>query len=122
MLGIPTVLDRFIQQLLSQAMTPIWEPMFSQQKAEADSLRARPVEEERRGRFSHVLAQIVPRIPLREDVLGKAFGAIPTVGVLDNLEYQLGHTSMIRGPDADGAFRPSMPLMELDFLHSVVRT
>jgi len=30
MLGIPTVLDRFIQQMLLQAMTPIWEPRFSQ--------------------------------------------------------------------------------------------
>jgi group II intron reverse transcriptase/maturase len=30
MLGIPTVLDRFIQQLLLQAMTPIWEPTFSE--------------------------------------------------------------------------------------------
>jgi len=29
-LGIPTVLDRFIQQLLLQTMTPIWEPKFSQ--------------------------------------------------------------------------------------------
>lgn len=28
-LGIPTVLDRFIQQLLLQALTPIWEPQFS---------------------------------------------------------------------------------------------
>jgi RNA-directed DNA polymerase len=28
-LGIPTVLDRFIQQMLLQAMTPIWEPRFS---------------------------------------------------------------------------------------------
>jgi RNA-directed DNA polymerase len=28
-LGIPTVLDRFIQQLLRQAMTPIFEPRFS---------------------------------------------------------------------------------------------
>jgi RNA-directed DNA polymerase len=28
-LGIPTVLDRFIQQLLLQAMTPIFEPLFS---------------------------------------------------------------------------------------------
>jgi len=28
-LGIPTVLDRFIQQLLLQAMTPIFEPRFS---------------------------------------------------------------------------------------------
>jgi RNA-directed DNA polymerase len=29
-LGIPTVLDRFIQQLLLQALTPIWEPRFSE--------------------------------------------------------------------------------------------
>lgn len=28
-LGIPTVLDRFIQQLLRQALEPIWEPKFS---------------------------------------------------------------------------------------------
>ena len=30
MLGIPTVMDRFIQQMLLQAMTPIWEPGFSE--------------------------------------------------------------------------------------------
>jgi group II intron reverse transcriptase/maturase len=30
MLGIPTVLDRFIQQMLLQAMTPIWEPRLSE--------------------------------------------------------------------------------------------
>lgn len=30
MLGIPTVLDRFIQQMLLQAMTPIWEPRFNE--------------------------------------------------------------------------------------------
>jgi len=30
MLGVPTVLDRFIQQLLLLAMTPIWEPRFSE--------------------------------------------------------------------------------------------
>ena len=30
MLGIPTVMDRFIQQMLLQALTPIWEPMFSE--------------------------------------------------------------------------------------------
>ena len=29
MLGIPTVVDRFIQQLLLQVLTPIYEPMFS---------------------------------------------------------------------------------------------
>ena len=47
MLGIPTVLDRFIQQLLLQAMTPIFEPMFSDQsygfrpgRSAADAIRA----------------------------------------------------------------------------------
>ena len=30
MLGIPTVMDRFIQQLLLQVMTPIFEPLFSE--------------------------------------------------------------------------------------------
>ena len=30
MLGIPTVMDRFIQQMLLQAMTPILEPRFSE--------------------------------------------------------------------------------------------
>jgi RNA-directed DNA polymerase len=30
MLGIPTVLDRFIQQMLLLALTPIWEPKFSE--------------------------------------------------------------------------------------------
>jgi len=29
-LGIPTVMDRFIQQMLKLAMTPIWEPRFSE--------------------------------------------------------------------------------------------
>src|SRR5882762_8137195 len=28
-LGIPTVMDRFIQQMILQAMTPIYEPRFS---------------------------------------------------------------------------------------------
>jgi RNA-directed DNA polymerase len=30
MLGIPTVQDRFIQQLLLQALTPIFDPQFSE--------------------------------------------------------------------------------------------
>ena len=30
MLGIPTVQDRFIQQLLQQALTPIFDPQFSE--------------------------------------------------------------------------------------------
>lgn len=47
MLGIPTVLDRFIQQMLLQAMTPIWEPRFSEhsygfrpRRSAADAVRA----------------------------------------------------------------------------------
>ena len=47
MLGIPTVLDRFIQQLLLQAMTPIFEPRFSDHsygfrsgRSPADAIRA----------------------------------------------------------------------------------
>ena len=46
-LGIPTVLDRFIQQMLLQAMTPIWEPRFSEHsygfrrgRKPADAVRA----------------------------------------------------------------------------------
>ncbi len=46
-LGIPTVLDRFIQQLLLQVMTPIWEPRFSEHsygfrpgRSAADAMRA----------------------------------------------------------------------------------
>jgi RNA-directed DNA polymerase len=46
-LGIPTVLDRFIQQLLLQVMTPVFEPMFSDQsygfrpgRSAADAMRA----------------------------------------------------------------------------------
>jgi RNA-directed DNA polymerase len=30
MLGIPTVMDRFIQQMILLALTPIWEPRFSE--------------------------------------------------------------------------------------------
>jgi RNA-directed DNA polymerase len=47
MLGIPTVLDRFLQQLLLQVLTPIFEPLFSDHsygfrpgKSAADALRA----------------------------------------------------------------------------------
>ena len=47
MLGIPTVLDRFIQQMIMLAMTPIWEPRFSEHsygfrpgRSAADAVRA----------------------------------------------------------------------------------
>jgi retron-type reverse transcriptase len=42
MLGIPTVLDRFITQALLQVMSPIFEPDFSKhrQTAETDGVSA----------------------------------------------------------------------------------
>jgi group II intron reverse transcriptase/maturase len=47
MLGIPTVMDRFIQQMLLLALTPIWEPRFSEHsygfrpgRKAADAVRA----------------------------------------------------------------------------------
>ena len=47
MLGIPTVVDRFIQQLLLQVLTPIFEPLFSNHsygfrpgRGVADAMRA----------------------------------------------------------------------------------
>ena len=46
-LTVPTVLDRFIQQMLLQSMTPIWEPRFSEHsygfrpgRKAADAVRA----------------------------------------------------------------------------------
>lgn len=46
-LGIPTVMDRFIQQMLLLALTPIWEPRFSEHsygfrpgRKAADAVRA----------------------------------------------------------------------------------
>lgn len=46
MLGIPTVLDRFIQQAIHQTLSPIWEPVFS-----AHSYGFRP------GRSAHQVVQ-----------------------------------------------------------------
>ena len=47
MLGIPTVMDRFIQQMIMLALTPIWEPRFSEHsygfrpgRSVADAVRA----------------------------------------------------------------------------------
>ena len=47
MLGIPTVMDRFIQQMILLAMTPVWEPRFSEHsygfrpgRSAADAVRA----------------------------------------------------------------------------------
>ena len=62
----------------------------------ANSIGARAVEEKRGGRFHNVVTQLVPRFSLREDVFGKALGAIAPVSFLDNLEHQLRQTFMIR--------------------------
>jgi len=47
------------------------------------------------GRFYDVFAQFVTSISLREDIFGKALGAITPVGFLYNLKYQFRHMSMI---------------------------
>lgn len=60
-----------------------------------DSLGPWTIEEEGSGRFQYVLLQLLPRIPLREDILGQAFRAISPVGLLDDFEYQLIHIDHI---------------------------
>jgi hypothetical protein len=69
---------------------------------EADSLGPRAVEEKRGGRLDRVLTQFVSRVPFREDVFGKAFGAISAIGLLDNVEHQFRRTSRIRHAMFDG--------------------
>ena len=41
MLGIPTVLDRFVQQLLLQVLQPIFDPTFSEHSYGFRPARAR---------------------------------------------------------------------------------
>src|ERR1039458_5102994 len=65
-------------------------------QVEANSLGSGLVEKERCCRLKHVLAQLLPRIPLSEDVFGKALSAISAVGFLDDFEHQFCHTHMIR--------------------------
>src|ERR1017187_7280197 len=65
-------------------------------QVEANSLGSGLVEKERCRRLKHVLAQLLPRIPLSEDVLGKALRAKAAVGLLDDFEHQFCHTHMIR--------------------------
>jgi hypothetical protein len=69
---------------------------FVADKVKPDSFGPWPIKEERGGRLQQFLAQLVPRVPFGEDAFREAFGAITTIGLLDHLEYQLSHTSMIR--------------------------
>ena len=72
------------------------EQDFVADKVESNSLRPGPVKKERRGRLQHVLAQLVPRVPFGKDGFGETFGAVTAIRLLDHLEHQLSHTSMIR--------------------------
>jgi len=65
-------------------------------KVQANTVRPRLIEKVRRSRPEHALAQLVPRVALGETALRKAFGAIAAVRLLDDLEHQFRHMSMIR--------------------------
>ncbi len=65
---------------------------FVADKVKANSFRPGPIKKERRGRLQHVLAQIVPRGALGEDVFRKAFGAVAGTRLLNNLGDQLSHS------------------------------
>ncbi len=69
---------------------------FVADKVESNSFRPGPVKKERRGRFEDVLAQLVPRVPFGEDAFREALGAVTAIGLLDHLEHQFDHTSMVR--------------------------
>ncbi len=64
-------------------------------KVKADSVRPRPIKKERGSRFENTLAQRVPRIGFAEDAFSKAFGTGAAVRLLEYLEHQFRHTSMI---------------------------
>ena len=73
---------------------------FVADKVKANSLRPGPIKEEGRGRLQHVLAQLVPRVPFGEDAFRQAFGAVTAIGLLDDLEHQFSHTSIVRHDEA----------------------
>jgi hypothetical protein len=68
---------------------------FVTDQVEANPLGPGLVEEERCRCLDHVLAQLPPRVPLSEDIFGKAFRAIAAFGVLDDFKNQFRHTHMI---------------------------
>ena len=63
---------------------------------EANPLGPGLVEEKRRGGLKHVLPQLLPSVPLSEDVFREALRAVAAVGLLDDFEHQFCHTPMIR--------------------------
>jgi len=64
-------------------------------KVQAKTVRPRSIAKVRRSRLDHVLAQLVPRVTLSENALRKAFSAVAAVRLLDDLEHQFRHLSMI---------------------------
>ena len=65
-------------------------------EVKANSVRPRPIEKECRGHLKHILAQLIPCVGFGEDAFRKAFGAVATVRLLDDLEREFRHASMIR--------------------------
>ena len=65
-------------------------------KVKPNALGPGAVKVERRGRLQHVPTQFVPRVAFGENVFGEAFGTVTAIGVLNYLEHQFSHTSMIR--------------------------
>ena len=61
-LGIPTVLDRLIQQAIAQVLTPLYEPVFSERshgfrpmRSAHGAIREMAEEGRKRGRSCHVI-------------------------------------------------------------------
>ena len=65
---------------------------FVADKMKTNAVRAGPVKVKRRNGLFDVSAQLLPVVPLREDVLGKALGAIAAVGFLGDLKNYFFHT------------------------------
>ncbi len=78
-------------------------------KVEANSIRPRPIKKERGGRLEHVPPQLVPRIPFGEDAFRQAFGGVAAIGLLDDLEHQFRHTSIIRQGSSVARRSPRSP-------------
>src|SRR5450631_2828074 len=110
MLGIPTVLDRFIQQLLLQAMTPIWEPRFSDHsygfrpgRSAADAVRAS--QEMIRGGKDWVVDMDITKFfdHVNHDILMGRIGSI----IRDKRVLHLIGKYLRRGAMVDGVVRAS---------------
>lgn len=60
-------------------------------KTQPDTVRAGAAEEVGCKRLSHVRAQIIPVVGLRENVPGEALGAVTAIGFLGYLENEFSH-------------------------------